>query len=58
MLGHIGGIYNTIINVKGQLLFVVRKVSGFNRYAQWKPSDGNIPYAQVWLFPKFEPIRP
>lgn len=57
-LGHIGGIYNTVINVKGWLLSAAHKMSGYNRNARWLPSSGNIPFSQVWLFPKFEPIRP
>jgi hypothetical protein len=59
LLGHIGSIYNTISQAQGgKLLSAARKLSGFNRYAQWLRSNGNIPYAQVWLFPKFKRITP
>jgi hypothetical protein len=57
LLGHIGSVYNTIVQAfaPGDLLSVTVKTGG-NRPCLWLASNGNIPYAQVWLFPKFKVI--
>jgi len=53
-IGHVGGVYNTIISVSKRLLSA--PLRGNNRTARWLFSNGNIPFTQVWLFPKFKPI--
>jgi hypothetical protein len=59
LLGHIGSVYNTIQQARGgKLLSAAHKQGGFNRFAQWRSSSGNIPFAQVWLFPPFKRITP
>ena len=55
LLGHIGSVYNTIIQASGgKLLSSAYKLGGLSRFSQWLPSNGNIPFTQVWLFPKFK----
>jgi hypothetical protein len=56
LLGHIGGIYNTIIQAHGGRLLSAPNKAGSGRGTQWLHSSGNIPFTQVWLFPKFKPI--
>ena len=56
LLGHIGSVYNTIEQAFGAKLLSVTTKTGGNRPAQWIASSGNIPFTQVWLFPKFKVI--
>jgi hypothetical protein len=59
LLGHIGSVYNTVSQAHGgKLLSIAFKRTANKRWALWLPSNGNIPYVQVWLFPKFKRITP